>query len=110
MGTIRAQLAHVGISVRDGADAQGANPANHYQVLPVSGWPDTAGFNPIRQLPLMVGSLAILRESHRVALGQGSTEMRVICHRNAWSCYFNGQSRSVIALVSPETGIEQEYV
>jgi catechol 2,3-dioxygenase len=36
----------------------------------------------------MVDSLADLRVVHRLALDNGATEMRVISHGNAWSCYF----------------------
>lgn len=122
MGTIRAQLAHVGIYVHDkpkmidfytsvlglmvtdhGTARSGmeltfmsANPGNHHQVVLVSGRPDTTGFNPINQLSFMVGSLAELRETHRQALAKGATEMRVLSHGNAWSCYFKDPEGNVI--------------
>lgn len=122
MGTIRAQLAHVGIYVHDkpkmidfyssvlglvvtdhGTARSGmeltfmsANPGNHHQVVLVSGRPDTSGFNPINQLSFMVGSLAELRQAHRVALDKGATEMRVLSHGNAWSCYFKDPEGNVI--------------
>lgn len=122
METIRAQLAHVGIYVHDkpkmidfyssvlglvvtdhGTARSGmeltfmsANPGNHHQVVLVSGRPDTSGFNPINQLSFMVGSLAELRQAHRVALDKGATEMRVLSHGNAWSCYFKDPEGNVI--------------
>jgi catechol 2,3-dioxygenase len=122
MPEIRAQLAHIGIYVHDkprmidfytgvlglmvtdsGAARSGmeltflsANPGNHHQVVLVSGRPDTSGFNPINQLSFMVGSLAELRETHRRALAKGGTEMRVISHGNAWSCYFKDPEGNVI--------------
>ncbi|MDR3536817.1 MAG: VOC family protein [Acetobacteraceae bacterium] len=122
MATIRAQLAHVGIYVQDkpkmidfytavlglvvtdhGVARSGmeltflsANPTNHHQVVLVSGRPDIAGFNPINQLSFMVGSLTELREAHRRALDKGATEMRVLSHGNAWSCYFKDPEGNVI--------------
>jgi catechol 2,3-dioxygenase len=64
------------------------NPGNHHQLVLVSGRPDTTGFNPIQQISFMVDSLADLRVVHRRALDNGATDMRVISHGNAWSCYF----------------------
>jgi catechol 2,3-dioxygenase len=114
MGTIHARLAHVGIYAHDkpllerfyttvlglmvtdsGKARSGmeltflsASPGNHHQLVLVSGRPDTAGFNPINQISFMVDSLADLRVVHRTALDTGATDMRVISHGNAWSCYF----------------------
>jgi catechol 2,3-dioxygenase len=122
MPEIRAQLAHIGIYVHDkprmldfytsvlglmvtdsGTARSGmeltflsANPGNHHQVVLVSGRPDTQGFNPINQLSFMVGSLGELRETHRRALEKGATEMRVVSHGNAWSCYFKDPEGNVI--------------
>jgi catechol 2,3-dioxygenase len=122
METIRAQLAHVGIYVHDksrmvqfysdvlglmvtdhGTARSGmeltfmsANPGNHHQVVLVSGRPDTTGFNPINQLSFKVGSLAQLRQAHGQALENGATEMRVLSHGNAWSCYFKDPEGNVI--------------
>jgi catechol 2,3-dioxygenase len=122
MGTIRAQLAHIGIYVQDkprmidfyskvlglmvtdhGTARSGmeltfmsANPGNHHQVVLVSGRPDTSGFNPINQLSFMVGSLGELRQAHRTALENGATEMRVVSHGNAWSCYFKDPEGNVL--------------
>lgn len=114
MGTIRARLAHVGIHAHDkprlekfyttvlglmvtdsGTARSGmeltfmsASPTNHHQLVLVSGRPDTSGFNPINQISFLVDSLADLREVHRRALDNGATDMRVLSHGNAWSCYF----------------------
>ena len=114
MGTIRARLGHVGIYAHDkpkmerfyttvlglmvtdsgpgrgGAELtfMSANPGNHHQMVLVTGRPDTAGFNPINQISFMVDSLADLREVHKRALDNGATDMRVVSHGNAWSCYF----------------------
>jgi catechol 2,3-dioxygenase len=114
MSTIHARLGHVGIYAHDkkrmeqfytsvlgllitdsGVGRGGteltfmsANPGNHHQVVLVSGRPDTAGFNPINQISFMVDSLADLREVHSRALANGATDMRVVSHGNAWSCYF----------------------
>jgi catechol 2,3-dioxygenase len=114
MGTIHARLAHVGIYAHDkpllerfyttvlglmvtdsGTARSGmeltfmsADPGNHHQLVLVSGRPDTAGFNPINQISFMVDSLADLRVVHRRALDHGASDMRVLSHGNAWSCYF----------------------
>ena len=114
MGTIRARLAHVGIYAHDrkqlerfytnvlglmvtdsGTARSGteltflsASPGNHHQLVLVGGRPDISGFNPINQLSFMVDSLEDLRVVHRRALDNGATDMRVISHGNAWSCYF----------------------
>jgi catechol 2,3-dioxygenase len=65
-----------------------ASAGNHHQFVLVAGRPDVSGFNPINQISFMVDSLAELREVHRRALDHGATEMRVLSHGNAWSCYF----------------------
>jgi catechol 2,3-dioxygenase len=114
MGAIHARLAHVGVyaqnmpllekfyttvlglMVTDKGQARSGieltfmsgNPDNHHQFVLVSGRPDTAGFNPIQQMSFTVGSLSELREVHNRALANGATGMRVTCHGNAWSCYF----------------------
>ena len=114
MAAIHARLAHVGVYAHDkpkmehfyttvlgllitdkGAGRNGmeltfmsAAPDNHHQFVLVSGRPDTSGFNPINQISFMVDSLAQLREVHNRALANGATEMRVVTHGNAWSCYF----------------------
>jgi catechol 2,3-dioxygenase len=114
MENIHARLAHVGVYAHDkpllekfyttvlglmvtdkGQGRAGVeltfmsgNPDNHHQFVLVSGRPDTAGFNPIQQMSFMVDSLSQLREVHNRALENGATGMRVTCHGNAWSCYF----------------------
>ena len=114
MSTIHARLGHVGIYahdkqrleqfytavlgliVTDSGTGRGgteltfmsANPGNHHQVVLVSGRPDTNGFNPINKISFMVDSLSDLREVHERAIAHGATDMRVVSHGNAWSCYF----------------------
>jgi catechol 2,3-dioxygenase len=114
MGSIHARLAHVGIYAHDkklleqfyttvlglmvtdsGAARNGmeltflsGSPGNHHQLVLVGGRPDTSGFNPIQQISFMIDSLADLRVVHQRALDNGATDMRVISHGNAWSCYF----------------------
>ncbi len=122
MGAIHARLAHVGIYAHDkpkleqfyttvlglvvtdsGVARSGmdltflsGSAGNHHQLVLVSGRPDTAGFNPIQQISFMVDSLADLRVVHRRALDNGATEMRVISHGNAWSCYFKDPEGNVV--------------
>ena len=115
MNAIRARLAHMGIFVRDrekmvkfytdvlgllvtdeGETSAGgthltfmsADPAEHHQVVLVTGRPEDSGFNPINQVSFLVESLAQLREVHRRALDRGATAMRTVSHGNAWSIYF----------------------
>jgi catechol 2,3-dioxygenase len=73
-----------------------SSPANHHQLVIVGGRPDTSGFNPIQQLSFMVDSLSDLREVHGRALDNGATEMRVVSHGNAWSCYFKDPEGNVV--------------
>jgi catechol 2,3-dioxygenase len=122
MAAIHARLAHVGIyahdkpklvdfytkvlglvvtdsgTARSGVDLtfMSASPGNHHQLVLASGRPDTSGFNPINQLSFMVDSLSDLREVHGRALALGATEMRVISHGNAWSCYFKDPEGNVV--------------
>ncbi len=122
MGTIHARLAHVGLYAHDkpklehfyttvlglvvtnsGIARSGveltflsASPGNHHQLVLASGRPATSGFNPINQISFMVNSLADLREVHRRALDHGATDMRVISHGNAWSCYFKDPEGNVV--------------
>jgi catechol 2,3-dioxygenase len=114
MAGIHARLAHMGIYIHDrdkmerfytevlglmvtdhGEGRGGAhltfmsgNPGNHHQLVLVTGRPDTSGFNPIQQMSFMVDSLGDLREVHKRALALGATDMRPVCHGNAWSIYF----------------------
>jgi catechol 2,3-dioxygenase len=122
MAAIHARLAHVGVYAHDKAklekfyttvlgllvtdSGQGRNgveltfmsssPENHHQFVLVSGRPDTAGFNPINQISFLVNSLSELREVHKRALDNGATEMRVVTHGNAWSCYFKDPEGNVV--------------
>ncbi len=72
------------------------NPQAHHQFVLVSGRPDTEGFNPIQQISFMVDSLSDLRTVHNKALELGATEMRVVTHGNAWSCYFKDPEGNVV--------------
>jgi catechol 2,3-dioxygenase len=122
MGNIHARLAHVGIYAHDkpkleqfyttvlglvvtdsGTARSGTEltflsgyPGAHHQLVLVAGRPNTAGFNPIQQISFMVDSLADLRVVHRRALDQGATEMRMVSHGNAWSCYFKDPEGNVV--------------
>jgi catechol 2,3-dioxygenase len=122
MAAIHARLAHVGIYVHDKARLEqfytsvlglvitdkgitrhgmdltflSASAGNHHQLVLVSGRPDTAGYNPINQISFMVDSLADLREVHRRALAHGASDMRVVSHGNAWSCYFKDPEGNVV--------------
>jgi catechol 2,3-dioxygenase len=122
MAAIHARLAHVGIyahdkprlvdfytnvlgllvtdsgTARSGVDLtfMSASPGNHHQLVLASGRPDTGGFNPINQISFLVDSLSDLREVHGRALEKGATEMRVISHGNAWSCYFKDPEGNVV--------------
>jgi catechol 2,3-dioxygenase len=122
MGNIHARLAHVGIYAHDkpllekfysevlglmvtdkGQGRAGVeltfmsgNSENHQQLVLVTGRPDTNGFNPIQQISFMVDSLSQLREVHNSALQHGATSMRVTCHGNAWSCYFQDPEGNMV--------------
>lgn len=112
--TIRARLAHVGVYAHDlkklqnfysnvlglvvtdhGTARSGmtltfmsGNPGAHHQLVLIDGRPETIEFNPIQQISFMVDSLSDLKEVHSRAVAEGTTEMRVVTHGNAWSCYF----------------------
>ncbi len=73
-----------------------ASPGNHHQFVLVTGRPDTAGFNPINQISFMVDSLSDLRTVHGRAIERGATDMRVVTHGNAWSCYFKDPEGNTI--------------
>ncbi|WP_428484213.1 VOC family protein [Rhodopila sp.] len=122
MAAIHARLAHVGIYAHDkpvlehfyttvlglvvtdsGTARSGAeltflsgSPGNHHQLVLAAGRPDTSGFNPINQISFMLDSLADLRVVHRRALDNGASDMRVISHGNAWSCYFKDPEGNVV--------------
>ena len=72
------------------------NPGAHHQLVLVDGRPDTAGFNPIQQISFMVDSLSDLRTVHGRAIAEGCSEMRVVTHGNAWSCYFKDPEGNVV--------------
>ena len=124
MSSIRAQLTHVGIFVRDPERMEkfytevlglmvtdkgpsprtpglsltfmSAAPSSHHQVVLVTGRPADATFSTIQQVSFTVGSLAELREVRDRALARGATGMRVITHGNAWSIYFGDPEGNVL--------------
>ena len=125
--TIRAQLTHVGIYVRDlprmesfytgvlglivtdkGRSSRGnmeltflsASPTVHHQVVLVSGRPEDVAFTTVNQMSFTVGSLDELREVHHRALELGATNMRITTHGIAWSIYF----------ADPEGNVVEAYV
>jgi len=72
------------------------NPAEHHQIVLATGKPADLKFNPINQISFLVNSLTELREVHKRALDNGATEMRVVTHGNAWSCYFKDPEGNVV--------------
>lgn len=122
MAEIHARLGHVGIYAHDPAKLEhfyttvlglvitdkgtarngmqltfmSCNPEAHHQFVLAGGRPDTAGFNPINQISFMIDSLDQLREVHGRALANGASEMRVVSHGNAWSCYFKDPEGNVV--------------
>lgn len=125
--TIRAQLTHVGIYVRDmprmetfytevlglivtdrGKSSRGdmsltflsASPTVHHQFVLVSGRPEDARFSTVNQVSFTVANLDELREVHRRALELGATNMRITTHGIAWSVYF----------ADPEGNVVEAYV
>jgi len=124
MSSIRAQLTHVGIFVRDPERMEkfytevlglmvtdkgksprnpamsltfmSASPGSHHQVVLVTGRPEEATFSTIQQVSFTVGSLAELREVRDRALARGATGMRVVTHGNAWSIYFADPEGNVL--------------
>lgn len=121
--TIRAQLAHVGLYVRDlprmekfytavlglvitdkGKSSRGdvdltflsATTATHHQMVLATGRPEEARFSTVNQVSFTVASLAELREVHRRALENDATGMRITTHGIAWSAYFADPEGNVI--------------
>jgi catechol 2,3-dioxygenase len=65
------------------------NPAEHHQIVLISGRPENLGFNIINQISLRVPDLATLREvRRRAAADPGTTELLCATHGNAVSIYF----------------------
>ena len=76
-----------------------SSASNHHQFVLVTGRPDTSGFNPINQISFMVDTLSDLRTVHNRALDHGATDMRVVTHGNAWSCYFKDPEGNTVGIV-----------
>lgn len=65
------------------------NPAEHHQIVLISGRPENLGFNIINQISLRVPDLATLREvRNRAAADPGTNELLCATHGNAVSIYF----------------------
>ena len=65
------------------------NPAEHHQIVLVTGRPADLGFNVVNQISLRVPNLATLREIRdRVTADGGATELLCATHGNAISIYF----------------------
>ena len=64
------------------------DPAEHHQIVLVSGRPAAQGFNAINQVSFRVADLAGLREMHRLLEREGVKELAPVSHGNALSVYF----------------------
>ena len=63
-------------------------PAEHHQIVLVSGRPADLPFNPINQVSFRMAEFAGLREMHRRLLAEGVRELHPVSHGNALSVYF----------------------
>lgn len=92
----------LGFTVTDRGEAIGMDlvflsrdPADHHQIVLVSGRPDDLPANPyhpqfgsvINQISFRVGSLAGLRQLHEVLEREGATSIMPANHGIAWSIY-----------------------
>jgi catechol 2,3-dioxygenase-like lactoylglutathione lyase family enzyme len=64
------------------------DPAEHHQIVLVSGRPAAPGFNAINQVSFRAAGLAGLREMHRRLEREGVKELAPVSHGNALSVYF----------------------
>jgi catechol-2,3-dioxygenase len=64
------------------------SPADHHQVVLVSGRPSGLPDRIVNQVSFNVGSLAEVQRLHRRVRAAEADEIRPICHGNAWSVYF----------------------
>ncbi|WP_171962732.1 VOC family protein [Bordetella trematum] len=62
-------------------------PAEHHQIVLVSGRPQTLPFNVINQVSFRVPDLAALRRYHARVLAGGATDMQAVTHGNSVSFY-----------------------
>lgn len=63
-------------------------PAEHHQIVMVSGRPGEIPFNPINQISFRMAEFAGLREMHRRLLAEEVRELHPVSHGNALSVYF----------------------
>lgn len=63
------------------------DPAEHHQLVLVSGRPPDLPFNPINQISLKADSLATLRQMHQRLVREGMPGIRTVTHGNAVSIY-----------------------
>jgi catechol 2,3-dioxygenase-like lactoylglutathione lyase family enzyme len=63
-------------------------PAEHHQIVMVSGRPADLPFNPINQISFRMAEFAGLREMHRRLVAEGVRELHPVSHGNALSVYF----------------------
>jgi catechol-2,3-dioxygenase len=64
------------------------DPAEHHQVVMVSGRPRELPFNPINQISFRMAEFAGLREMHRRLVAEQVRELHPVSHGNALSVYF----------------------
>jgi catechol 2,3-dioxygenase len=74
------------------------DPAEHHQVVLISGRPDADHFNVINQLSFRVRDLAALRYFASALPGEKATEIRPVTHGNAISLYFRDPEGNRIEL------------
>ena len=63
-------------------------PAEHHQIVLVSGRPADLPFNPINQISFRMAEFAGLREMHRRLVAEAVRELHPVSHGNALSLYF----------------------
>src|SRR5574338_65652 len=64
------------------------SPAEHHQIVMVSGRPGELPFNPINQISFRMAEFAGLREMHRRLVAEAVRELHPVSHGNALSLYF----------------------
>ena len=64
------------------------SPAEHHQIVMVSGRPGEIPFNPINQISFRMAEFAGLREMHRRLVAAKVRELHPVSHGNALSVYF----------------------
>jgi catechol 2,3-dioxygenase-like lactoylglutathione lyase family enzyme len=111
-GSLSLSFSHIGLFVRD-IDAMAAfykgalrftetdrgnlgetrliflsrNPAEHHQIVMVSGRPEDARFSVVNQISFRVPDLPTLRRFHERLVAAGADEVRPVTHGNAVSVY-----------------------